>query len=93
MKKLLAILLAALMLLSFVACGEDETESQNKGNTPGQTETGNGENETGNNSSSVANNIPNVDSETLGGQLWDRFYSEITENPNMTAEELAVILA
>lgn len=37
--------------------------------------------------------VPNVDADTLGGKLWDVFCTGIAENPNATAEELAVKIA
>ena len=41
MKKILAILLAAMMLLSLAACGNNETPSGSEGDNPGTSQTGN----------------------------------------------------
>ncbi len=79
MKKILAFILVAIMMLSLVACG---TPADNEGDV---TE-GNGDN------SSAASLIPEVEEGTLGEALWNAFEEEIGKNSEISMEELANVL-
>ena len=83
MKKLIAMLLALVMVLSMAACGKNPTESTNPSTqgTQGTQPSGN------------ADVTPDVSAETLGGKLWAAFEAAQTQSPSVTAEEMANILA
>ena len=92
MKKLLAILLAAMMLLSFVACGESqetETDVNNENNE-------NNENTENNGADTPAVDdqppvveegviLPTVGEDTWGYALWSAFLASAQANPEATA--------
>ena len=87
MKKLIALLLALVMVLSMVACGANN-------NTTGSTEPTEPTEAT--QPSTPAGNAdvtPTVDANTLGGQLWAAFEAAQAANSSATAEEMANILA
>ena len=99
MKKLLAMILAAMLLLSLVACGgNNETETDVNTDTDTVVDTGadtdadtEGETESDTDADVPAGKdiIPTVDAETIGGKIWNAFYTDATANPEATAEELA----
>ena len=82
MKKLLAILLAAMMLLSLAACGNNETPSGSEGDKPGTSQGGESNNggENNNNGGESTNNGDNntetYDLTTVAGYLAQYGYSE-----------------
>ena len=81
MKKLIALLLALVMMMSMVACGETpNTEPSTEGTQP-SAPAGNGD------------VTPSVDANTMGGKLWAAFEAAQAANPSATAEEMANILA
>lgn len=101
MKKILALILAAMMLLSLVACGNDaetetdvnnetnvETEADTEASTDAETEADT-DAETEADVPAGADIVPTVDANTVGGKIWNAFYADITANPAATAEELA----
>ncbi len=105
MKKILAILLAAMMLLSVVACGNNNTPDEpntpdNGDNEPANPETpadpedpttpDDGDN--GNEGETLGDIVPSVEENTMGAALWNAFYEAIQANPEMSAEEMANIL-
>ena len=75
MKKLLAILLAAMMLLSLAACGNNETPSGSEGDKPG-TSQGGESNNGGENNNNGDNNTETYDLTTVAGYLAQYGYSE-----------------
>lgn len=88
MKKILALMLAALMLLSFVACGgNNDTESDAPENTETETET----------EAPVVEEgiiVPNVDTNTWGYALWSAFLASAKANPEAAAiDHVDAILA
>ena len=107
MKKLLAMILAAMMLLSLVACGgnndtesdvnnDTETKIETDGETVADTDADTeGETEADTEADAPAGKdiIPTVDAETMGGKVWNIFYTAATANPSATAEELANSIA
>lgn len=96
MKKILAILLAAIMLLSVVACTpvEDNNDPDNTPDsgeqtpdtTPDTTPDGGEEQPSGDASITIK---PTVDEGTLGATLWDAFMQEMLANEQVSMEELA----
>ena len=82
MKKLLAILLALVMVLSLAACGNNETPSGSEGGTPGTSQGGESNNggENNNNGGESTNNGDNntetYDLTTVAGYLAQYGYSE-----------------
>ena len=82
MKKLLAILLAAMLLLSLAACGNNETPSGSEGDKPGTSQGGESNNggENNNNGGESTNNGDNntetYDLTTVAGYLAQYGYSE-----------------
>lgn len=99
MKKLIAIILAAMLLLTLSACNGNGDIDTDGGSDPDTTQTNPPEtnppetNDPEDGPSEIKNIIPTVDADTLGGKIWDAFYADITANPNATAEELAVNIA
>lgn len=99
MKKLIAIILAAMLLLTLSACNGNDDIDTDGGTDPDTAQTDAPEtnppetNDPEDGASEVKNIIPTVDADTLGGKIWDAFYADITANPNATAEELAVNIA
>ena len=99
MKKLLAMILAAMLLLSLVACGgNNETETDVNTDTDTVVDTdadtdadteGETESDTDADVPAGKDIIPTVDAETIGGKIWNAFYTDATANPEATAEELA----
>ena len=75
MKKLLAILLAAMMLLSLAACGNNETPSGSEGDKPG-TSQGGESNNGGESTNNGDNNTETYDLTTVAGYLAQYGYSE-----------------
>ena len=75
MKKLLAILLAAMMLLSLAACGNNETPSGSEGDKPG-TSQGGESNNGGENNNNGDNNTETYDLTTVAGYLAYYGYAE-----------------
>ena len=75
MKKLLAILLAAMLLLSLAACGNNETPSGSEGDKPG-TSQGGESNNGGENNNNGDNNTETYDLTTVAGYLAQYGYSE-----------------
>lgn len=79
MKKILALFLAMMLMLSAVACGNTETEN-------GDTENGGG----GDTGSAIV--TPAVDDNTMGANIWNFFKTTLEATPDKTPEELATIL-
>ena len=91
MKKILAILLAAMMLFSVVACGgnnNDVDEPNTDNNTGDNTDNNTGDN-TGDNTDDAAIVTPNVDKETLGYVFFEKFIELKKADPSKTAETIA----
>ncbi len=101
MKKILALILAAMMLLSLVACGNDaetetdvnnetnvETEAETEASTDADTEAEtDAETEAG--TPAGADIVPTVDANTMGGKFWNAFYADAKANASATATDLA----
>ena len=75
MKKLLAILLAAMMVFALAACGNNETPSGGEGDKPG-TSQGGESNNGGENNNNGDNNTETYDLTTVAGYLAQYGYSE-----------------
>ena len=75
MKKLLAILLAAMMVFALAACGNNETPSGSEGDKPG-TSQGGESNNGGENNNNGDNNTETYDLTTVAGYLAQYGYSE-----------------
>ena len=75
MKKLLAILLALMMVFALVACGNNETPSGSEGDKPG-TSQGGESNNGGENNNNGDNNTETYDLTTVAGYLAQYGYSE-----------------
>ena len=75
MKKLLAILLAAMMVFALAACGNNETPSGSEGDRPG-TSQGGESNNGGENNNNGDNNTETYDLTTVAGYLAQYGYSE-----------------
>jgi hypothetical protein len=75
MKKILALILAAVMMLSLVACGTPSDNGEN-----------NGEN---NDENTPAVVTPSVEEGTMGEAMWKAFESAIAEKSDISMEELA----
>ena len=75
MKKLFAILLAAMMVLSLAACGNNETPSGSEGDKPG-TSQGGESNNGGESTNNGDNNTETYDLTTVAGYLAQYGYSE-----------------
>ena len=75
MKKLLAILLAAMMVFTLAACGNNETPSGSEGDKPG-TSQGGESNNGGENNNNGDNNTETYDLTTVAGYLAQYGYSE-----------------
>lgn len=107
MKKILAIILASLMLLTLVACGNgnnEETTTDAPANNEETTLGGNEETTEGGNDeeTTVGGNVdvnanvvvPNVDANTWGYAFWNVFSESVRNNPEITTGEIvANILA
>lgn len=106
MKKIVAIILSAIMLLALVSCGNsnngddtttpaDTTTAAPGGDvtTPADSTTAapGGEETTGEEASNDV--VPTVDENTLGGKLWADFVKACKENPSATTEELANVVS
>ena len=82
MKKLLAILLAAMMVFALAACGNNETPSDSEGDKPGTSQGGESNNGGGNNNNGGEstnngdNNTETYDLTTVAGYLAQYGYSE-----------------
>ena len=83
MKKILAILLAALMLLSVVACGNGNNDTPDTPDVPETPDTPDTPDEP------AGDIIPSVEENTLGAVLWNAFYETIQATPAISAEEMA----
>lgn len=96
MKKIVAIILASIMLLAFVSCGnnnngETTTDADTTTAAPGESTsaemtTAAPEETTAEVPSDI---IPTVDEKTLGGKLWASFLDACKSNPSATTEEIA----
>jgi len=91
MKKIIALILAAMMLLTLVACGNDanndkETDTDANVNDTVDTNDENKETEGAADDGVIA---PAVDENTLAYVFFETFKQIKAENPNMSAEELA----
>ena len=96
MKKIVAIILASIMLLAFVSCGnnnngETTTDADTTTAAPGESTsaemtTAAPEETTAEVPSDI---IPTVDEKTLGGKLWASFLDTCKSNPSATTEEIA----
>lgn len=74
MKKIIALVLSIIVCLSLVACGNNDT-------APVET--------TAPAANASADITPDVDADSVGGQHWAKFVSELEANPAATADELA----
>ncbi len=74
MKKILALILVAVMMLSLVACGTPAPDTNGDENNGADTS---------------ANVTPTVEEGTLGEALWNAFESAIAEKSDVSMEELA----
>ena len=92
MKKIIAILLAAIMLLSVVSCGNASTSTTTTTTTTTTTNNGEGNGNTPENDNDGVI-APSVEEGSMGETLWNAFVTAITEAPEATAEELANVLA
>lgn len=100
MKKIVAIILASIMLLAFVSCGnnnngETTTDADTTTAAPGEstaeeTTAEIPEETTAEVSSDI---IPTVDEKTLGGKLWASFLDTCKSNPSATTEEIANVVS
>jgi hypothetical protein len=78
MKKFFALLLAGLLCLSMVACGEQETESETNGNNTNETI-----------EESETETEADLSSMTSGQALLHIFKTNLKNDPDMTLEEIA----
>lgn len=91
MKKILALILAAMMLLSVVACDKTPAETpdvEQGGDKTDDTTAGDG---TENDDNTVGSDViaPTVEAGTLGETLWNAFKDAVAANEAATTEELA----
>ena len=93
MKKILALILAAMMLLSVVACDKTPAETpdveQGGDKTDDDTTVGDGTDKDDNTVDTDGVIAPVVDAGTLGEAQWNAFVNAIGANAQATAEELA----
>ena len=94
MKKILALILASLMLLSFAACGnnneENTTDVNNEEITTGNEETTVGEDTTVGGNEEINENIvaPTVPEDSWGYAFWNVFADSVKNNPEITTGEI-----
>lgn len=96
MKKIVAIILASIMLLAFVSCGnnnngETTTDADTTTAAPGEStaEETTAEIPEETTAEVPSDIIPTVDEKTLGGKLWASFLDTCKSNPSATTEEIA----
>ena len=97
MKKIVAIILASIMLLAFASCGnnnnggETTTDADTTTAAPGETTSAELTTAAPEETTAEASNdiIPTVDEKTLGGKLWAIFLDTCKSNPSATTEEIA----
>ena len=90
MKKILAAILAAMMLMSTAVACTDVTDDPNNDQTQDETQTpddGKTEDEGKTEGDGVI--APTVEAGTLGETMWNAFQDAITANPTVSMEELA----
>ena len=89
MKKILALILAALMLLSVVACDKTTDEEKTPDTSVEDTTVGDGTENDDNTVEADGVIAPTVDAGTLGEAQWNAFVNAIGANAQATTEELA----
>ena len=81
MKKILAILLSAAMMLSFAACSKPNQSNQSSDNSQSESSQSS--------DTSSKDIIPSVEKGTLGASLWKEFETEAKKNPQPSAQEIS----